>query len=156
MQLLTIKSIFFTILKWILLLVSRSFKHKFKSNPELLPKIESFILDSIQSEINISEEKKNSIEMAIAEAAANSIIHGNNSNPNKNIFVSISILKRKIKISIKDEGNGFNPKDIPDPTIPENILKGSGRGLFIMKSLADDVEYKFLKENTELILSFNL
>lgn len=136
--------------------MSKSFKHKFKSDPELLPEIESFILNTIQKEIKLSEEKKNSIEIAIAEAAANSIIHGNNSNPNKNIFVSISIFQRKIKISFKDEGNGFNPKEIPDPTIPENILKGSGRGLFIMKSLADTVEYKFLKKNTELILSFKL
>jgi len=136
--------------------VKKSFKQKYKSDPELLPEIESFILDTIQRETKINDEKRNSIEIVIAEAAANSIIHGNNSNPQKNIFVNISIFDKKIKISFKDEGNGFNPEKIPDPTIPENILKGSGRGLYIMNSLADNVKYKFSENNTELILTFNI
>ncbi|MBK7106093.1 MAG: ATP-binding protein [Ignavibacteriae bacterium] len=138
------------------MLVKKSFQQKYKSDPELLPEIEKFILDTIQNEIKISDEKKNSIEISIAEAAANSIIHGNNSDPQKNIFVNLSINQKKIKISFKDEGNGFNPKKIPNPTIPENILKGSGRGLFIMKSLADDVKFNFDKNGTELILTFYL
>jgi len=59
-------------------------------------------------------------------------------------------------MSFKDEGKGFTPGEVPDPTIPENILKGSGRGLHIMKTVAEEVSYNFDGKGTELVLSFKL
>ena len=136
--------------------MTKSFNKTYKSNPENLPDIEKFVLDTIQNELKINDQKKDSIEIAIAEAAANSIIHGNHKDPNKSVSVKIVLNTKKIVISFKDEGDGFTPEKVPDPTKPENILKGSGRGIYIMKSLADDVKYKFTKKSAEVILTFNL
>lgn len=127
----------------------------FKSNPELLPEIEKYILDSLR-DIKISEAKLNNIELAVAEAAANSILHGNKNDISKNVFIKILVNSKILSISFKDEGEGFDPNDVPDPTIPENILKGSGRGIHIMKTLVDDIKYVFSDDGTEIILKFNI
>ena len=128
----------------------------FNSDPDLLPEIEDFILDIIEKEFKLSDKIKNNIELAVAEAAANCVIHGNNSNPEKILKLNIFQNTNRIVISFKHEGKGFNPKNVPDPTIPENILKGSGRGIYIMQTLVDDLKFKFDADGTELILSFNI
>lgn len=136
--------------------MKKSFSKIYNSNPEFLPEIEKFILETIEKEIKLDPQKKDSIEIVISEAAANSIIHGNRKDPNKKVAIKIVLDANKIVISFKDEGVGFKPENVPDPTQPENILKGSGRGLHIMKSLADDIKYKFTKNTTELIVTFNI
>ncbi len=129
---------------------------KFPSDPGLLPEIEDFILEVIKKEFKLSTKIKNNIELAVAEAAANCIKHGNNSNPEKFLKLNISQNSNRIVISFKDEGKGFNPENVPDPTIPENIFKGSGRGIYIMKTLVDDLKFNFDSDGTELILSFKI
>ena len=126
----------------------------FRSNPELLPEIENYIIEKI-SDLSLSHEIMNKIELAVAEAAANSILHGNKSDKSKNVLIKIKASVSKLIISFKDEGKGFNPTQVPDPTKPENILKGSGRGIHIMKSLVDDIKYNFSDSGTELVLLFN-
>lgn len=132
----------------------KNYEKIYPSNPDLLPEIEDYILQTI-SDIKFTEEKQNNIELAVAEAAANSILHGNKCDINKNITVKISINDKKIIISFRDEGTGFDLESVPDPTKPENILLGNGRGIHIMKSLVDDLEYIFKENSTELILTFN-
>lgn len=135
----------------------KNIHHKvFKSNPELLPEIEHYVLKIITDSFNLNEEKINRIELSVAEAAANCILHGNKNDINKNVDVTVSIAKSKINITFKDEGNGFDIKSVPDPTIPENILKGSGRGIHIMKTLVDDIKYKFSNNGTEVTLIFSI
>jgi len=134
--------------------LSKNYEKIFISNPELLPEIEDFITGCIE-EIELSESIRNNIELAVAEAAANSILHGNKNDPTKNVTVKINIARSSIVMSFKDEGEGFQPSEVPNPTIPENILKGSGRGLHIMNSLVDDINYHFSDSGTELILTFN-
>ncbi len=133
----------------------KKYERTFKSDPELLPEIENYITGIINS-LNISEKIKNSIALVVAEAAANSILHGNKSDSSKNINVRFKISKKQICLSFTDEGAGFKPEDVPDPTMPTNILKGGGRGIHIMKNLVDDIEYKFSDKGTELILTFKL
>lgn len=126
----------------------------FPSNPELLPDIESFVSE-IVSKTNLPSQKISNLEMALAEAAANSILHGNNSDESKKVEIKVIISTEKLTIKIKDEGKGFVIKNVPDPTKEENILKGSGRGLLIMNSLVDNLEYKFSNSGTETILTIN-
>ena len=128
----------------------------FPSDPNLLPEIEEFILETINKEFKINTKTQNNIELAVAEAAANCVIHGNDSNPEKILKLNISQNTNKIVISFKDEGKGFDPGKVPDPTSPENILKGSGRGIYIMNTLVDDLKFNFDSDGTELILSFNI
>lgn len=134
--------------------MAKEYKKIYPSNPDLLPEIEEYIFNTL-SEVEFTEDMKNNIELAVAEASANSILHGNKCDINKNVIIKISINEEKITISFQDEGTGFNPDEVPDPTKPENILRGSGRGVHIMRSLVDDIKYIFNKNSTELILTFN-
>jgi serine/threonine-protein kinase RsbW len=134
--------------------LAKEYKKIYPSNPDLLPEIEEYIFNTL-SEVEFTEDMKNNIELAVAEASANSILHGNKCDINKNVIIKISINEEKITISFQDEGTGFNPDEVPDPTKPENILRGSGRGVHIMRSLVDDIKYIFNKNSTELILTFN-
>jgi serine/threonine-protein kinase RsbW len=81
--------------------------------------------------------------LAIREAAANAIQHGNKQDPGKLAEVTFALDDEAIEIVIRDQGEGFDPGSIPDPLAPENILKGTGRGIFLMRRLMDEVEFAF-------------
>ncbi len=136
-------------------MATRTYSKEFESDPENLPAIEEFVLD-IADTLSMSSEKYNSLELSVAEAASNSIIHGNKSDINKMVKISIFIDKNKMKIVFKDEGNGFDLAEVPDPTTPENILRDHGRGIHIMKSYLSELKYNFTPTGTEAILVINL
>ncbi len=135
--------------------MTKSYNKIFKSKSTLLPKIEDYVLD-IAKQTNISELKLNNLEMAVAEASANCILHGNKSDESKKVEVTIIVESNKLIVKFKDEGSGFIIDEVPDPTKPENILKNSGRGVHIMKSFLDDLEYIFSPSGTEAILTVNI
>jgi serine/threonine-protein kinase RsbW len=81
--------------------------------------------------------------LAIREASANAIKHGNKQHPDKLAEVVFEIDSEAITIQISDEGEGFVPEEVPDPLAPENLLKGTGRGIFLMRQLMDDVNFSF-------------
>jgi serine/threonine-protein kinase RsbW len=88
------------------------------------------------------------------EATNNAIIHGNNSDPNKNVKIEIQMLEKELKVLIEDQGIGFDHKNIPDPTAPENVEKINGRGIFLMERLSDEILY--LEEGRIVELKFKL
>ena len=126
-------------------------EHKLKiaSKRENVEQVEE-LTEKICKAISFSEDERDSIAIAVTEMVNNAIIHGNKLDPNKNVHISIMPLQGGIRITIRDEGDGFDPEDIPNPLAPENLLKESGRGLFIVKSLMDEVEYNFLSGGTEI------
>ncbi len=124
---------------------------KIKSSPEFLPQVEDFVLEKIKN-LNLPKEKIDSLSLAVAEAASNCIIHGNKFDDNKSVVITVKICKDELRIIFKDEGKGFDPKIVPDPTIPENILKESGRGIHIMRTFLDDLKFNFTETGTETIL----
>lgn len=132
--------------------MTKSYNKTFKSKSTLLPKIEDFVLDIVKK-TKISEVKLNKLEMAVAEAAANCVLHGNKSDENKKVEVTIIVENNKLIVKFKDQGTGFKIDEIPDPTKPENILKNSGRGVHIMKAFLDNLEYNFTPSGTETILT---
>lgn len=125
------------------------------SDPAIVPTLDEFII-GIAKECGMNPEKFNNLSLSFSEALSNSIIHGNKSDPNKKIKITININNSKMVIIIKDEGKGFDINSIPDPTKPENILKDSGRGIHIMRAFLDDLYYKFTEEGTETILVLSL
>lgn len=125
------------------------------SDPDLLPEIEDFI-QALLKEQNMDDEQINAVVLSVAEAASNAILHGNKNDKNKKVFILMEIDDDKVIIKIKDEGKGFDPSKVPDPTIPENILKDSGRGIHIMNTFLDKLTYKFTDSGTEAILELNL
>jgi serine/threonine-protein kinase RsbW len=113
--------------------------------------IESFI-DNAKERFHLDDDIYGNIMIAVTEAVNNAIKHGNSNNKAKNVHLSLSLDESVIKFVVKDEGPGFNYDNLPDPTSPENLEKPGGRGIFLMKHLSDEVEFK---ENGRVVeLSF--
>lgn len=100
------------------------------------------LINEICDKFKISEDHYGNILVALTEAVNNAIQHGNKNNPSKHINISFNIRPDHISFTIKDEGPGFDFSHIPDPTAPENIEKPNGRGVFLMKNLADNIEFE--------------
>ena len=123
-----------------------------KSIPENLRRVEKFV-DEISEELKLSDEIYGNILIATLEAVNNAIIHGNKKQEHLDVEVLLEQNSEAILISVKDQGPGFNHKNIPDPTAPENIEKANGRGVFLMERLSDNIEY--LNNGALIKLSFN-
>jgi len=111
------------------------------SKTESMVVVENLIND-ICEKFKISEDYYGNILVALTEAVNNAIQHGNKNNPAKHIDISFSISPVHLSFTIKDEGPGFNYDTLPDPTAPENIEKPGGRGVFLMKNLADTIAFE--------------
>ena len=98
-------------------------------------------IDEIAGAIGVNQDNYGKILVAALEAVNNAIVHGNKSYTNKLVDVEIEFDENQIKITVTDEGEGFDPKKIPDPTMPENIEELSGRGVFLMTKLADSITF---------------
>ena len=81
------------------------------------------------------------LQLALEEGLANAIKHGNKMDPEKTVTVECFLNGDIVRVVIQDEGPGFDPNDVPDPTLPENLDKPSGRGVMLMKAFMDDVLY---------------
>lgn len=103
--------------------------------------IESFI-DNAKERFELDDDIYGNIMIAVTEAVNNAIKHGNANDRSKNVLLSLSLKDSLIKFVVKDEGTGFDYQNLPDPTAPENIEKVGGRGIFLMKHLSDEVEFK--------------
>lgn len=113
---------------------------KIESNIHNLRIIENAI-DDVIGEIGIKQEDYGKILVSTLEAVNNAITHGNRSREEKMVDIEISFRKEKLRIKITDEGMGFIPERVPDPTTPQNIEAVNGRGIFLMSRLADEVKY---------------
>jgi serine/threonine-protein kinase RsbW len=87
-------------------------------------------------------EGESEVEIALREALANAIIHGNHENSGKHVHVRCRCEPSEISIAVKDEGRGFDIDTIPDPTAPENQGSIHGRGIYLMKALMDEVRFE--------------
>ena len=125
----------------------------FASKTENLVKVESMV-DDICKEFKVNEDFYGNILVAVTEAVNNAIQHGNKYDPAKNIDVNFLPEEKTIKVCVKDQGEGFDFDNLPDPTDPENIEKPHGRGIFLMRHLADEVEFTDNGKTVEL--SFNI
>jgi serine/threonine-protein kinase RsbW len=109
-------------------------------------------IDEVTGSIGVKQDDYGKIMVAALEAVNNAITHGNKANPQKLVDVEIEFENNEIRITVTDEGEGFNPEKIPDPTMPENIEELSGRGVFLMKKLADSI--KFNGKGNSVTMSF--
>jgi len=89
----------------------------------------------------VSDDAAFGIDMAVREAVTNAVVHGNRQNEDKLVAIVLKNLPDAVEISVHDQGPGFNPNEVPDPTAEENILKTSGRGIFFMRSFMDEVDW---------------
>jgi serine/threonine-protein kinase RsbW len=95
----------------------------------------------ILNRAGVSEEAAYGMDMAVREAVTNAVLHGNKQDETKFVRVTVKNSPGWLEISVDDEGAGFNPAEVPNPTETENILKSSGRGIFFMRNFMDDVDW---------------
>ena len=110
------------------------------------------IADKLAAEAGLDEDERFRVTMEVREAAVNAVLHGNDYDPAKQIAVSFQNTGAALVITIADQGKGLDPDTLPDPLAPENLLRGTGRGIFLIRSFMDEVHFRQLHPGTELTL----
>jgi serine/threonine-protein kinase RsbW len=129
----------------------KTYKLVLASKPEAVEEIEKLAAEAANT-AGFNQEEQDSLAIAVTEIANNAVIHGNKRDVRKKVFVHIDVVDAEVRLTIRDEGIGFNPDTLSNPLDPENLLRESGRGVFIVRSLMDDVLYDFSKGGTQVTL----
>ncbi|MCH2042812.1 MAG: ATP-binding protein [Saprospiraceae bacterium] len=111
-----------------------------ESHPKNIAEVEPYVMQIVK-EYNIREELFGNMLITLTEAVSNAIIHGNHAKSSKKVYVSTELSQARICFHVKDEGQGFDPNQLPDPTAPENLMTPGGRGVFLMRQLSDNVSF---------------
>lgn len=114
---------------------------RFDSKPENIAVVERLI-DQISEQHSIIPEHYGNVLIAMTEGVNNAIVHGNKLDPEKSVTVVCAVDNKNLVFRISDEGPGFDFDHLPDPTAPENIEKPHGRGVFLMRHLADGCAFE--------------
>jgi serine/threonine-protein kinase RsbW len=128
-------------------------KMVFKSEIKNINLVERLI-DDISTKYQLHSDIYGTLLLAVVEGVNNAIVHGNKLESDKDVVLQYEITDKIIQFVITDNGPGFNYKDLPDPTKPENLEKTHGRGIFLMNHLADEVEFN--EKGNEVKVIFNL
>jgi serine/threonine-protein kinase RsbW len=121
----------------------KSFHLAIGSRFENIELVQLVLKDSLD-QLGLDDDNRHWIDVAVREAVANAIKHGNLEDPAKQVHVDLTLEGNEgdwLVIRVQDEGKGFDPSDLEDPLAPENLLKPNGRGIFYMKSFMDDIQY---------------
>lgn len=124
----------------------------FPSDVNELSKAESLV-DKICQTLSVNEDFYGNVLIAVTEAVNNAIKHGNKNDVSKDVQIRVSDADNIFSIEVKDQGAGFDFNNLPDPTAPENLEKENGRGIFLMRSLADKVVFE--NDGRDVILTFS-
>lgn len=116
-------------------------------------RVELFVND-LQSLAGFDDELFGNIMLALSEAVTNAIVHGNKEEPSKKVYLNARKHGNTLTISIKDEGEGFDPDSLPDPLKEENLLKEGGRGVYLIRQFADKVTYS--ENGTKITIEFSM
>ena len=123
------------------------------SDPQNVAKVEPFVHE-VAERYNLSPDVHGNILISLTEAVTNAILHGNCADLNKCVSISFRRQKDALSIQVSDEGPGFDPTYVPDPTCPEYLERCGGRGLFLMRHLSD--ECRFIRGGSTVEMRFKL
>ncbi len=122
-----------------------------KSDIKNISLVENLIDDLVEKH-EVNSDVYGKVLLAVVEGVNNAILHGNKSNKEKEVIIDYDLNPEKIQFNILDQGSGFNYHNLPDPTLPENVERVSGRGIFLMKHLADELQFN--EKGNEVRLTF--
>jgi serine/threonine-protein kinase RsbW len=100
-------------------------------------------------------KRRLNLRVGLTEALTNAMLYGNRQDPQKRVRVEMSLVCGVVRIRVTDQGSGFDPRSVPDPTLPSNLLKEGGRGLFLMRQLMDEVLFNDQGNSVTLVLRVN-
>ena len=126
-----------------------------QSDPQEVIKVESY-LEKISKLLHLDEGQFNKLLVATTEAVNNGIIHGNRRNLKKKVTLVCEFLNGILIITVEDEGAGINPAELPDPLAEENLLRENGRGIFLMRSLMNEVEFSCTKKGSAVTMKMKV
>lgn len=123
------------------------------SDPQEVTKVDAFV-DRIANKYMLPEEVRGNIRLTLTEAVVNAIVHGNKEDNTKKVSIFMKKQRQKLAFSVCDEGKGFDPDNVPDPTALDRIELCGGRGIFLMRNLCHKCYFK--QGGTEVEMIFNL
>lgn len=132
---------------------SRTYDLSIPSERESIRSVEPFIA-SIEPLRALGAERYHNMLVAITEAVNNAIIHGNNCDPTKRVAIYVQCSGREIVLVVRDQGTGFDAQSIPDPRQPDRLLQEGGRGIFLIRHLADVAEFHPSRTGTSVFLTY--
>ena len=115
-------------------------KLEFPSRLDRVPAVQQAIIDAAEA-AGFDEQSVFAIRLALDEALTNAVRHGNGSDPTKQVTVEFAAEPRQLTVTIEDQGPGFAPDDLPDPTAEENLCRPHGRGVMLMRAYMSDVQF---------------
>ena len=120
----------------------------------VLPSVETVeqTAENFAQRAGFDEDDIGHIALVCREAAVNAVVHGNKYDPAKEVTADFDLTDDALSVRIGDQGSGFNPNEIPDPLAEENLLRTSGRGVFLMRAIMDEVHFRQLTPGTEVTL----
>lgn len=128
---------------------TKHFQMTMHSSPKLIHRVEKF-LQKINRSAHLDEIQFNKVLISMTEAVNNAIFHGNKSDPQKHVYLACELTKERMILKVRDSGAGFDPHKIANPLDESNLLRESGRGIFLMRTLMDKVQYHFSEDGSEV------
>jgi serine/threonine-protein kinase RsbW len=125
------------------------------SNQKSIGRVEKFLM-KVCKHVKLDEIQQHKVMVSLTEAVNNAIVHGNKSNMQKKVVVICEILPGWLLCIVNDQGHGFKPEKVANPLKEENLLRESGRGIFLMRTLMDRVEFEHLKGGYQVRLWLDL
>ena len=110
------------------------------SSLDYLPKVDEYVEGKLRK-LGVDKDRLADIAVSVTEAVTNAVLHGNQNDLKKKVQIELKADSSRVEITVEDEGNGFNPESIQSPVEEGNLLKEAGRGIFILKSLMDEVDF---------------
>lgn len=134
--------------------MERIVDHSSLTLPSVFGSVETLeqMAESFALRAGFDEEGVCDIVLVVREAAVNAVLHGNRHDPTKVIRAEFAVTSETLTIQISDEGEGFDPERVVDPLLEENRLRTSGRGVFLMRSIMDEVNFMHLNQGTKITL----
>jgi serine/threonine-protein kinase RsbW len=126
-----------------------------KSSPREIACVEKF-LRHVNKTLRLDDGTMYRLLVSCTEAVNNAIVHGNKNDPDRLVILRCSATQNSVTVRVKDEGQGFDPDALPDPREEKNLLKESGRGVFLIRSLMDDVKFRKLKRGSVIEMKIKL
>ncbi len=121
------------------------------SSAEALPEVVAAV-EEVAAQLGLPESAAEEVAIALTEAVNNAIYHGNGGMQDRLVAIRFSRETEHLRIRVLDQGSGFDPEAVPNPLAEENLLKPSGRGLLVMRSMMDRVDFDFSREGTEVVM----